>query len=181
MEIKEEKLQEELQQANISLVIDTYEDIFSDFDPRPFSERALSDDFLLECKRATRDKKEGGFELILSIPKNKRNINDELKIRKRLKEHFRKHVTEKEKELKKVKKEGWTWVAIGTALLIFAAFLENYAKSFMINLLLVISIPAGWFSFWEGLGKIFIHAKEKEPDYEFYKKMHSAQIIFRTY
>ena len=45
-----------LREGNISLILDSYNDMFSDFDPRSFSERALSDDFLSECKRAARDK-----------------------------------------------------------------------------------------------------------------------------
>jgi len=31
-----------LQLSEISLIIDTYDDIFSDFDPRPYSQRALA-------------------------------------------------------------------------------------------------------------------------------------------
>ena len=35
-------------EGNVSLVLESYNDIFSDFDPRNYSERALSDDFLIE-------------------------------------------------------------------------------------------------------------------------------------
>lgn len=183
MEIKEERLQSELQQASISLVIDTYDDIFSDFDPRPYTERALSDDFLLECKRAARDKVEGGFELILSLPKNIRSINDELKVRKRLKEHFRKHALEKEKEVKNFKKQGWRWVGIGSALMLIIAailFWEYKLPHFLVILSVLLEAPA-WFSFWEGLRKILIESQEKQPDYDFYKKMASSQVTFRSY
>ena len=179
-EVKEERLQQELQNASISLVIDTYEDIFSDFDPRPFSERALSDDFLLECKKAAMDKEEG-LELLFAVPRNKRSINDETKIKKRLRDHFRKHHLEKEQEIEKLKFEGWRWVAIGAVLMILSAFLETSTKNFIINLLVIIVTPASWFSFWEGLGKVFIDSKEKKPDQEFYHKMASATITFRSY
>ena len=33
----------------VSLWLDTYEDIFSDFDPRPYGQRALSEDFVAEA------------------------------------------------------------------------------------------------------------------------------------
>ena len=95
--MEEEVLQSELfKHGNISLILDSYNDIFSSFDPRPYNEKALSDDFLIECKRAARDKDDHGFELILSVPKLKRNVNDEFKIKKRLREHFHKHSLEKE-------------------------------------------------------------------------------------
>ena len=53
--------------SNISLSLNSYDDIFSGFDPRPYSQRALSDDFLAESKRASRDKELDGVELIFLI------------------------------------------------------------------------------------------------------------------
>ena len=167
-------------QGNVSLILDSYTDIFSDFDPRAYSERALSDDFLAECKRAARDK-ELGFELILSVPKNKRKLNDETSIKKRIKEHFKEHHAEKEREIHKIKKNGVRWIIIGSILLITTAILETYSKSFLINLAMVITTPAGWFSFWEGLGKIFIYSREREPEELFYRKMANAKIHFVNY
>ena len=76
---------------NISLLLDTYDDIFSDFDPRSYSQRALSDDFLLEAKKASRDKVSGKIELNFLVPAAARDIKQEAIIKKRLREHFRKH------------------------------------------------------------------------------------------
>ncbi len=66
---------EKIREANISLIIDDYEDIFSDFDPRDYIERAISDDFIQECKRSARDKLKG-IELRILVPKDKRNFKD---------------------------------------------------------------------------------------------------------
>ncbi|MBI2151367.1 hypothetical protein HYU21_01420, partial [Candidatus Woesearchaeota archaeon] len=46
MNKKEERIEFEVREGNISLVLDSYDDIFSDFDPRDYSEKALSEDFL---------------------------------------------------------------------------------------------------------------------------------------
>ena len=43
-----EETEKLLQQSEISLLLDSYDDIFSDFDPRPYNQRALSQDFLAE-------------------------------------------------------------------------------------------------------------------------------------
>jgi hypothetical protein len=177
---EEEKIKEELQHANISLILDTYDDIFSDFDPRPFSERALSDDFLLECKKAAHDKGEG-IELILSMPRDKRSINDEFKIRKRLRDHFKKHAMEKEKERLDIRKNGVIWVVLG--ILINLAVIFGYLKlpeGLLSSFIAIFEVPS-WFLIWEGMGKIFMESKKIEPDQEFYKKMSSSSIIFRSY
>ena len=45
-----------MHESKMSLILDTYLDIFSSFDPRPYEERSLSDDFLDECKKMVIDK-----------------------------------------------------------------------------------------------------------------------------
>src|SRR3989344_4144937 len=97
-----------LKERNISLILNDYNDIFSDFDPRPFASRALSDDFLVECKKAARDK-EGSIELRLLVPKKKRDQKSEYEIKKRLREHFEKHFREKEGEIKAIRNQGIRW------------------------------------------------------------------------
>lgn len=168
-----------LREGNISLILDSYDDIFSDFDPRPYTHKALSDDFLAECKRASVDKKKE-FELRFMVPKHKRKTNDEYEVRKRLRNHFQKHFKEKEKEIKEIKRDGLIWFFIGAIVMIAATFLYKY-EGFLFNLLFIIAEPAGWFFFWEGLGKIFKDAGQKKPNYEFYKKMSKANIYFLDY
>lgn len=175
-----------MRQGNISLALHSYDAIFSDFDPRPFSERSVSDDFIYECKRAVRHK-EGKFELRLLIPARLRNVKDEMFIRNRLKEYFKKHLHEKEKEIKSIKREGIRWFFIGSLILTFSTLLYEYkylANSwlkFLVDFLFIISQPAGWFTFWEGLGKIFIVSREQLPDHDFYKKMENTDILFFDY
>lgn len=168
-----------LRGENISLILDSYDDIFSDFDPRPYNVKALSDDFLLECKKVSVDKGEG-LELRFLVPKNKRDTNKEYEIRKRLRTHFQKHHKEKEKEIKQIKKEGLAWFFIGAVVMLISAYLYKF-PGFLFEFLFVISQPAGWFFFWEGLGKIFKDAVQKKPDYEFYRKMSKAHIYFLDY
>lgn len=178
--LEKENLQA-IKEGNISLILNTYNDIFSDFDPRPYSERALSDDFLIECRRAARDKaREQGIEIRLLIPKTKRNKSEEAKIKKRLKDHFVKHAHQKHREVRIERRNGGIWFIVGTALIISSALL--YPKGgFMSNLLVVMLEPAGWFTVWTGLEKIFINFKEKHPDFDFYQKMSKVEITFNDY
>jgi hypothetical protein len=169
----------DLKEENISLILDSYDDIFSDFDPRPYNVKALSDDFLSECKKVSVDKGEE-LELRFLVPKNKRKTNEEYEIRKRLRTHFQKHYKEKEKEIKQIKRNGWAWFFIGAFVMTAATFLYGY-KGFLFNFLFIMAEPAGWFFFWEGLDKIMVEAKNKKPDYEFYKKMSKAHIYFLDY
>lgn len=175
-----------VREGNISLVLDSYDDLFSDFDPRHYSERMLSDDFLSEVKRATRDK-EGVVELRLLVPMAKRKAHEEFLIKRRLKEYFRKHLKEEEKTISKIKREGLSWFFIGSFILVLSTFLYEYKLEvssywgFLMDFLFIITQPAGWFTLWEGLGKIFIVSREESPNYNFYKKLSEANIYFLNY
>src|SRR3989339_701864 len=54
--------------SQVSMWLDGYDDIFSDFDPRPYSQRSLSDDFLSEAKKVSSGKTGDRLELRFLIP-----------------------------------------------------------------------------------------------------------------
>jgi hypothetical protein len=193
------KKQKLLQLSEIGLTLDTYDDIFSDFDPRAYSDRALSDDFLSEIKRATREKISGVIELKFLIPKTLRNLENEELIKKRLKNHFRRHYEMLRKEVNAVKNFGTIMVIGGFFLGVIAVlfldailletidhnlFFTNIFYWFWLVLpkvLLVLIEPASWFLIWEGMGKIVFEWKELKPDLEFYEKMTKCEILFEEY
>jgi len=183
--VEEEETQKEqkdiLKQSNISLILDSYDDIFSSFDARPYSEKALSVDFLAECKNAVRDKGEYEIEMRLLMPKDKRNFKEETTIKKRLKIHFGKHFVEKEQEILKVKKEGFIWVSLGVLLLLGIIFVSfKFPEAVFASFIYILEVPS-WFLMWEGMAKILIDARKIEPDFIFYKKMASAVANFFEY
>ncbi|MBM3247362.1 hypothetical protein FJZ17_02375 [Candidatus Pacearchaeota archaeon] len=181
MEEKEGVNVDEFKHANISLILDSYADIFSSFDPRPYSEKAVSVDFVSECKRAARDINEFDLELNLAVPKTKRNLVDEARIKRRLREHFHKHFVEKEKEMKSIRKGGISWVVLGALLILGIGWGYLRVESEAIHTIIAIFEVPGWFLVWEGLGKVFLESRKAAPDYEFYKKMSNVRIVFRSY
>lgn len=176
----ESEKQDLLRQSEISLILDTYDDIFSDFDPRPYNQRAISHDLLEEANRAVRNTPKGDIQLKFMVPSRIRILQYENLIKKRLKDHFAHHYQIEQENLKKIKWQGAKWFAVGIAFMMFATFIHELT-GFWFNLLTIISEPAGWFSFWEGLGKIFIVAEEKSPSLKFYERMSRAEILFMSY
>src|SRR5579883_721342 len=109
--------------TSISLALDEYEDLFSDFDPRPYSERSLSEDFLHELKRAAMSKEEKGLSLFLLLPKDKHNAAHEHIILERLRGHFRHHHRLLEEKRKDVAKTGAWMFALGVVFMFLATYL----------------------------------------------------------
>jgi hypothetical protein len=172
-----------LQLSEISLVLDSYDSIFSDFDPRTFDRRALSDDFLAELKRASKEKKSGVIEINFLIPLEKKKEETESKIRKRLREHFKRHYDLTKKEIDRVRTKGVIMVIVGLILSIIAAVFiyPNESNNILSNIILVLIEPAAWFTIWEGANKVFDTWKYLEQDLEFYRKMIKCEISFTAY
>jgi hypothetical protein len=181
--LDEEGKKKLLNLSEISLWLDTYDDIFSDFDPRPYSQRALSDDFLSEVKRASRDKGFGPIEINFLIPANQKNPYHEALIKKRLKDHFKHHHDDLHKEKNGIYKQGAIFMAVSVVLMLGASYLlyQQENSGFLINFLVILLEPAGWFLFWEGLYQIIFESKEINPDLHFYEKMTRAKITFMSY
>jgi len=140
----------------ISIVIDTWDDLFLDFDPRPFSERALSEDFILELKKRYRETPKGQFTVTIYIPPSFNNDSQEKIITQRLKKHFKLRFLQVQKELNKIRIKGIISVIFGIVSLGFLTFITYFHifSQLTIELLSIVLMPLGWFGVWEGFSKI---------------------------
>ncbi len=164
---------------SITLALDDYEDLFSDFDPRPYSERILSEDFLYELKRASLYKEERGLDLVLLLPEEKRDGNHEKIILERLKGHFRRHHKRLRAKRKGEIKTGVKMVTLGVLLMFLATYiLQQVKQNLWTSFIVVLLEPAGWFTLWEGMNLILFHVKEITPDLEFHQKLSGAKVVF---
>jgi len=172
-----------LSKSSVSIHVDDYDFIFSDFDPRPFSKRALSEDFLREARRFAVESKAGSLELDILIPKSSRNLEVEATVKKRLRDNFRNGFEELRKEHDWLVKKGIFMAIAGFAMTIGAACVSFYLgqSSLLFVILFVVLEPAGWFTFWTGLDQLFYEARKERPELEFYEKMSKADISFSSY
>jgi len=177
-----ETKQELLKMSEIGIWVDSYDDIFSDFDPRPYSERALSDDFLNEAKKAARYKTSGIIGLKFLIPSAKRDERQEAMIKKRLHEHFKRHHRMVHDDIRNTRLGGIGLLLIGFLLMVVATYLDSMdSKRFVTKLLFVMLEPSGWFMAWYGFEQIFNIISQKRPDLDFYDKMSRCEIHFTQY
>lgn len=168
-----------MDRTEIHLQLNAYTDLFSDFDPRPYSARGLSDDFLKELKKAVKDAPGPQISLILSLPSSLRKEADEKTIQERLHSHITKHRTRLEKERSDIRKSGIISLGIGILLMFFATLvLVESDNSLWMNFLRILLEPAGWFIAWFGADKLFDVPKRDQAQREFYNKLHRVPIRF---
>jgi hypothetical protein len=178
----EQEMQNLLRMSEVSLILDTYDDIFSDFDPRPYVVRTLSEDFLCEVKRRSMGRVPKHIELTFLIPEKLKDTKQELIIEKRLHTYFQRHYNLIRKEISDIKKRGGLIIMIGMITGGFAtAIYPFHTSNFFTILAIVILEPASWFAMWTGLEDIFHTSKQKKPDLEFYEMMSRCKIDFLPY
>ncbi|MCX8163505.1 MAG: hypothetical protein N3D10_03035 [Candidatus Micrarchaeota archaeon] len=161
------------------LWLDEYEDIFSDFDPRPYQKRQISDDFIIELKKRIRETPKGEFEIAFYLPKEKRNPKLEPIIKKRLREHFDSELMLTEKIITKKQKKYLTYFLGGIFILFLSTYLslEYYNEQLLVigaNLIL----PLGWFSIWTSLDYYLNQRKEDEEKILFFNKIKKCDFKF---
>lgn len=178
----EQESKDIIDKAEISLILDTYDDIFSDFDPRPYDQRTLSEDFLSEAKKAARDKKTG-IELRFMIPQALRNEKSEALIKLRLREYFRRQHRRMKTELSSRNKQAAILIGVGAAIGFADAFLLslNGLAAVLRDAIEIILTPASWYTVWTGFDDVLVKPKELVNDMDFYRKMTGAHITFTPY
>jgi hypothetical protein len=174
--------EETLRKSKISIILDDYNDIFSDFDPRDYRERALSHDFLFEAKNAAKDKDYETLELSFLVPHKLRNLSIEPVIKKRLREHFKRHHAALHKEVRGIRKKGLIFAIVGIFFGILATLVAvSKISEIWRSILLIIFEPVYWFSVWSGLDHIFFYSQAKKSELDFYEKMTRTNITFQGY
>ncbi len=183
---REERQQELDARPMIGVVValDTYEDIFSDFDTRPFSERGLSEDFLRELSQRTLETPKGELEVQLVLPKALRKEKEEQTIKSRLRKHFSQELKRIEQQRDSKRMHGYRYFALGAVMLLLEAYLveqsENLSK-LLFALAQAIVLPAGWFFAYTGLEKVLQPYGEDSAAYSFAKKLQGASYKFISY
>ena len=169
-----------LDTSEVKLVIHSYEEIFSEFDPRPLSERGFSGDFLFEAERAMMSKPSERINFLMVVPEKNRDSKKEGTIKDRLEKYFKKHYEIMRKEKKKIVGKGITFVISGLVSMLTATLLLYNFKDhgLLITFLMVLLEPGGWFLFWKGLELAFFEAIDAVPSLKFYKRMSNANIKF---
>lgn len=161
----------------IVIALYSYEDIFSDFDIKGFSERALSKDFLSELEMRFRSL--GGSavtNIILLMPEASRNPEDEALIIDRVKAFFAERQNHYRNEDKRTKMSSFIMIALGFALF----FVPNYlvARFSMYPMLKDFLLIPAWFFIWNGLETFIKGRKTISKRREYYATLFSASIAF---
>ena len=159
----------------VQIAIDSYNDLFSDFDIRDYNDRYISSDFLIELRMRTyKTLAAKGIDISLVMPIEERNPESETVIAKRLKCFFQARLERNRKKRKEMLLKALSLEAIGVAFMILAYFLSKYAPDFFKDFMLIPS----WFFVWNGLDTYFEHRKILLKKISYYSAISKSRIKF---
>jgi len=166
---------------SISLSLDKYNDIFSDFDSRPYTIRTISDDFIEELKKVDPERLYLSYHLIFTIPSSVRNIKDENLIKSRLNDFFTNQYLLYATKKKKILQRGFLFLGLGIFSMVIALFLVpmwftliNSSSNFITIMFEFVS----WFFLWSGLDIFISDYRETNKPSMFYNKLRSSRVSF---
>ena len=174
--------QEVKEQAVIKMWLDSYDDLFSDFDPRPYSQRAVSDDFLAQAKKVARDQLKNIEALLLLLPQPVRRQEHETAISQRLHSFFLLSCDHIKADIKRIRKRAFGFLSAGVFFMLVAGYISFLEPpQFYVHIILVLFEPAGWFLFWTGLDHLFSDSVKTKRELDFFRQMSGAEIRFGIY
>jgi len=167
----------------ISIWVDSYDDIFSDFDPRPYSERILSEDFIAELRRVSiEEESEEVSELHLLIPEKSRKEEVEAVIVKRIHAYFRKGGHTLFSRIRRTRGRAVLMAIAGMTMILLASYISGIQMDkFYMKILLVLFEPAGWFFVWTGMDDLFLASRKRKRELEFFSKMSKTKVVFSSF
>ncbi len=164
---------------DLHLWIDTYDDLFSDFDPRPFTERIISDDFLAEMNKLTAEHDDHVKSICFQIPKAARDEGSEQIIRERLIRDFQRQHAHFASRWNANFRIG-IFIVLGglTSLALAVFFAQTDLKQLAKDIIKVVLEPAGWFMMWTGLDKVAFGGRAVKRKRDFYKRLSQSKVEF---
>lgn len=178
-----------LKQSNVSIALESYDDIFSDFDPRHFCERLISKDFISECRRRVTNSRQGlsdNFTFHLLVPENLHNVELDQIITKRMLAYFEYKYKKSLWDLIWFLTKSIAMMVLGIVLLTAAAVANQLISSKIGKWYSIIDQlvqPAAWFWVWSGLDLMFLRTSDsgKISEKKFWNKMRKCSIHFTSY
>lgn len=165
----------------ISIAIDSWDDIFSDFDPSPLEQRVLSEDFLFELRKRYRETQRGNYVITLYAPALLKDDNTERIVLKRLKQYFKFRFLSLTRELNHHRAKGGLFIVLGVGGLGTMSMVTFFKllSQLQIELLGIVLVPLGWFGIWEGFSRIIEPAPKLAQDIDLYGKLAKVTIKFK--
>ena len=165
----------------LELWLDSYDDIYSDFDSRHYLKRRISEDFLHELRIEMKYKEHPASDMVLLLPQDRRVQTSEQIISNSLKDLFSTQFQFHKNKCRKKRTHGIMLFMSGIVVMLLNSWVSyRSAESFTAIALRVLLEPAGWFLVWAALDFLFYDFTELKKERNFYERLSEMRIHFKS-
>ncbi len=180
--MEEVETTEKSEYREISIWLDKYADLFSEYDESDFSARTLSDNFLTEVRKLVQEAGNNKVELKFNLMEDQPDPAVESFIIKNIHYYFAVKVKQAEAEKRKILRNGGLLTLAGFALITFIILLgHTWSSIVVLKGFEMMMDPLGWFLTWTGLDMIFVQSKKEQPHIDFNRRMTNAKLTFAAF
>ncbi|MCC8426624.1 hypothetical protein [Mucilaginibacter sp. UR6-11] len=166
--------------TGINLWLDSYDDIYSDFDSRHYQARKISEDFLAELRVEIKNLPDTR-NMILLLPAEMRNEAAEKIIAPGLHHFFTSQFRWHHNLYRQKLTKGLLFLIVGVMVMLLNSWIIFRAQeSFIIICLKVLLEPAGWFLLWAGLDFLLYDLAGFKRTEHFYRALSEMKIYFQS-
>jgi hypothetical protein len=167
--------------TDIKLWLDSYNDIYSDFDSRHYLKRRISEDFLDELRNELKISESLNGDIIFLLPQTERDVSSEKVIAKGLTEYFKKQYGFHKNKCQHKLNKGVLLFASGFFIMLLNSWCSfHYKETFIIIFFRILLEPAGWFLLWAAFDFLFYDFTKLKTVRDFYRLLSNANINFTT-
>ena len=163
----------------LKLWLDSYDDIYSNFDSRNYLKRRVSADFMSELRRETAEAIKMPHVLMLLLPDSRRIERTEEEIKSSLHRYFTDLYQLNQALCRKRLNRGLLTLIIGSIVMFLNAWVTfTYYPHFIAVSMKVLLEPAGWFLIWAAFDFLFYDYARIKKDRNFYRELSEMSIHF---
>jgi hypothetical protein len=167
--------------TELNLWLDSYDDIYSDFDSRHYLKRRISEDFLHELRTEIKYMKQHTGDMILLLPQEKRNEASEKIIADSLADFFSSRFQYYRDRCRKKLNNGLLLFASGIIIMLLNTWVSyRSAESLSVTFFKVLLEPAGWLLIWAAFDFLFYGFAGLKKEKNFYRKLSETHVHFKS-
>lgn len=163
----------------IQIWLDSYDDVFDDWDPSPFKLRDIEDEFLDFIWDSVEDiPKRDKIVFEFGIPSAQRNVLKEHTLISALKHQFDYMLTRNERKRRHEQLEAIKYFLLGIFFFIVAYMGPFKSETLLITILEDGLFVGGWVFMWETFSNVFIESRELNEERSIIKRFMQAEVRF---
>lgn len=175
------KLDEATNHYMIEIALDSYVDVFDEWDPAPFKRRSLDPDLQLYLEGSSEEiPLRYPIELYFTIPKGSQNNRFEEETRNGIYNSCLFKIYLLKREIVKTNTLIFRYLILGFLLLWLGTIFVKHDESVMFLVLFADALLiGGWVFIWEAVSLFFFTNRELYHSCRIYKRLKNAPLIFR--